>query len=307
MLLTILLTNKQLLINFNHFFFKLPTIYKDLYYNNLIKMLKYSYIKFFHLFLLGMLILSSCGSRNSQTLFNAATDVLTDTISRVYVVNDPGSDDLYYRIKVNDVISIVNLQNKEWGSTKNPLTGSTVTTNASPEKGTTYRIEEDGTANLPAIGKILLAGLTRREAAQKLQDRYGNPQYLIDPIIELNIVNLKVNVLGEFNKQGSFYLTKENVNLIDIISEAGGLTKTADPKTLKIIRGNRNNPEIIYVNLNDIKSLGSRKLILQNNDIIYIQPTKGAALAERLQKSNNIIQPILVVVNLAILIFTLTK
>ena len=267
-------------------------------------MVKYSCVKsLYSLAFVAMIFLSSCGSRNNQTLFNAATDVVTDTIKQVYVVNDQGMGDIYYKIKINDLITIRNLQNKEWGSLKSA--GPTATQTATDNS--TYKIEADGTANLPAIGKVLLAGLTRREATQKLQDSYGNSNYLKDPIIELNIVNLKVTVLGEFNKQGNFLLEKENANLIDIISEAGGLTKSADPKTLKIIRGNRSNPEIIYVNLNDIKSLASRKLILQNNDIIYIQPTKGAALAERLQKSNNIIQPILVVVNLAILIFTLTK
>lgn len=270
-------------------------------------MIKFSCVKSFCLLtLITVLLLSSCGSRNSQTLFNAATDVITDTIKQVYVVNDQGRGDLYYKIKVNDLITIRNLQNKEWGALKS-TTPSTGVSAAAMDNTTSYRVEEDGTVNLPAIGKTLLVGLTQREAAQKLQDSYGNPKYLTDPIIELKIVNLKVTVLGEFGKQGNFLLEKENTHLIELIAEAGGLTKTADPKTLKIIRGNKSNPEIIYVNLNDLRSIGNKKLILQNNDIIYIQPTKDAAFAERLQKSNNIIQPILVIVNLAILIFTLTK
>lgn len=258
-----------------------------------------------------MLLLSSCGSRNSQTLFNAATDVISDTIKQVYVVNDQGMGDIYYKLKINDVITIRNLQNKEWGALKSGNTASGGIASGSSQTTSnntvSYKIEEDGAANLPAIGKVLLAGLTKREATQKLQDSYGNSKFLNDPIIELNVVNLKVSVFGEFAKQGSFLIEKENMTLIELLAEAGGLTKSADPKTLKIIRGNKARPEIIYVNLNDIRSLASRKLILQNGDIIYIKPTKGTILAERLQKSNNIIQPILVVVNMAILIFTLTK
>ncbi|RNL51118.1 SLBB domain-containing protein [Pedobacter jejuensis] len=130
---------------------------------------------------------------------------------------------------------------------------------------------------------------------------------LKNPIIELNIVNLKVTLLGEFSKQGNFFIERENTTLIDIIGEAGGITKTADPKTLKIIRGDRNHPEIIYVNLSDINSLASKKLVLQNNDIIILQPTKSAALSEKLTSVNNVIQPILVVVNLGILILSLTR
>ena len=248
---------------------------------------------------------SSCGSRNEQTLFNAATDVNAESIKDVYVVNDQGEGNIYYKIKLNDVIAISNLQNTQWGASTPAPTAAVASANG--ENITTYRVDIDGTVNLPAIGKVLLAGLTRREATAKLQERYGSINYLKDPIIELSVVNLKVTLLGEFNKQGNFLLTKENTSLVEIIGEAGGLTKTADPKTLKIIRGDRLNPEIIQVNLSDIKSLSSKKLILQNNDIIYLQQTKSAALADRLQKSNNIIQPLLVVVNLAVLIFTLTK
>jgi polysaccharide export outer membrane protein len=267
-------------------------------------MVNYRCLRSFSLIaIIGILFLSACGSRNSQTLFNASTDVLTDTISRVFVVNDQGMGDIYYKLQVNDQIAIRNLQNKEWGALKSGVASSP----GSASEATSYKIEADGAANLPAIGRVLLAGLTRRQAAQKLQDSYGNPNFLTDPIIELKIVNLKVHVLGEFASVGNYLLEKENMGLIELIAEAGGLTKSADPKTLKIIRGNKANPEIIYVNLNDIKSLASRKLILQNEDIIYIQPTKSAQFSEKLQKSNNIIQPLLVVVNFAILIFTLTK
>jgi polysaccharide export outer membrane protein len=151
-----------------------------------------------------------------------------------------------------------------------------------------------------------VAGLSRREATAKIEAIYKE-KLLPDPIIDLSIVNLKVTLLGEFNKQGNFLLERDNTTLIDIIGEAGGITKTADPKTCKIIRGDRSNPEIIYVNLNDINSLASKKLTLQNNDIIVLQTTKGAALSERLQRFNNIVQPLLVVVNLAVLIFTISR
>lgn len=272
------------------------------------KMAKYKSIK--QLCLIGLIAifgLSACGSRKSQTLFNAATDLNAENTKGVYVVNDKGEGDIYYRIKINDIIVVQNLQNKEWGSTKAPVTIGNTSNSSTGENVTTYRIDPDGTANLPAIGKIILVGLTRREAELKLQDYFGSSSYLKDPIIKLDVVNLKVTLLGEFGKQGNYLLTKENTSLIEIIGEAGGINKTGDPRTIKIIRGDRSNPEIIYANLNDINSLTSKKLILQNNDIIYIQPTKSAALAERLQKSNNIIQPLLVVVNLAVLIFTLTK
>ena len=255
-------------------------------------------------------ILSSCGARKERSLFNAASDVVTDTIKQVYVVNDQGIDS-YYKIKVNDLLALRNVQNKEWGATASTGTGigatsATNSTGSSMSNVQSYEVQPDGMVNLPAIGKVQVAGLSRREATAKIEGIY-KAKLLPDPIIELSIVNLKVTLLGEFSKQGNFLLERDNTTLIDIIGEAGGISKTADPKTLNIIRGDRSKPELIYVNLNDINSLASKKLVLQNNDIIVLQTTKGAATSDKLQSYSNILQPLLVVVNLAVLIFTLSR
>ncbi|MCZ4244688.1 polysaccharide biosynthesis/export family protein [Pedobacter punctiformis] len=268
------------------------------------------YLKHFLLPVICLLILTSCGVRKEHSLFNAPSDIVTDTIKQVYVVNDQGISDAYYKIKPNDQLAVRNVQNPEFGATA-PGAPSNNVSYSSQQTGTaqnilSYPVESDGMVNLPAIGKVEVVGLTRREAAIKIQDIYKS-KLLKDPIIELSVVNLKVTLLGEFNKQGNFLLERDNTSLIEIIGAAGGITKTADPKTLKIIRGDHSHPEIIYVNLNDINSLASQKLILQNNDIIVLQQTKGAATSDKLQSFNNILQPLLVVVNLAVLIFTITR
>lgn len=256
----------------------------------------------FFILIAAICLLSSCGSRKSITLFNAPTDFITDTIKQVFVVNDQGVRDLFYRIKVNDLLAIRNIQDKYFG-------GSKVIANpgAQSSGGISYQVDSDSTVNLPVLGKIKIVGYTRKEAINKLQQLYN--EKLVDPIIDLTVVNVKVTLLGEFGRQGNFLLERDNTTLIDIIGEAGGISKDADPKTLKIIRGDRVNPEIIYVNLNDINSLARSKdkLVLQNNDIIVLQPTKNAALTQKLQSLTGVLQPILVIVNVGLLIFTLTK
>jgi len=267
-----------------------------------------------HLTILSLLIIvllyNSCSVRRQHTLFNTTYDQVADTIKQVYVVNDRAGNDNIYKIRVNDQLTIRNLQNPEFGAVGTAgSTSSTLTYNNTDGKATNgivYLVEADGKVNLPAIGKVEVLGLTRREAADKIQEIY-KAKLLKDPIIELAVVNLKVTLLGEFNKQGNFLLSNDHTSLVDIIGEAGGITKTADPKTLKIIRGDRKSPEIIYVNLTDINSLASNKLILQNNDILVLQPTKNSALSERLQSYNNIVQPLLVVINVALLIFTVSR
>lgn len=266
------------------------------------------HLRLLFLYLIGFCLLTSCAVRKQHTLFNSPTDIVTDTIKQVYVVNDQGISDAYYKIKINDQLAIRNVQNFEFGANSGNSGGSSTggSSSGSSSSVLSFQVETDGFVTLPAIGKIEVVGLTRREAALKIQDVYKQ-KLLKDPIIELTVVNLKVTLLGEFGKQGNFLLERDNTTLIDVIGEAGGITKTADPKTLKIIRGDRSHPEIIYVNLNDINSLASKKLIMQNNDIVILQQTKGQALSEKLQSANNIIQPLLVVINLAVLVITLTR
>lgn len=255
-----------------------------------------------------LILFTACSARKARqqkTLFNHPSDIVTDTIKQVYVVNDKGTG-AAYRIRVNDWLAIRNVQDLYFGGKSVDNAAAAPTVSGGTESVLSYEVEQDGKVNLPAVGKVEVIGLTRREAANKIEQIFREKQSR-DPIIEVSIVNLKVTLLGEFSKQGNFLLQRDNTTLIDILGEAGGITKTADPKTLKIFRGDRTNPEIIHVNLNDYKSLASQKLILQNNDIIVLQPDKNVAVAEKLQGFNNIIQPLLVVVNLAVLIFTLTR
>ncbi|KLT66615.1 polysaccharide biosynthesis/export family protein [Pedobacter sp. BMA] len=267
----------------------------------------------FSFFILLVSLLFSCSIRKERALFNAPSDIVTDTIKQVYVVNDQGISDAYYKIKVEDKLAVRNVQNPEFGAssgagsqTSGAATGTGGATGGTSSNVLSYPVEPDGMVNLPAIGKLAVVGLTKREAAIKIQDAYKS-KLLKDPIIELTVVNLKVTLLGEFGKQGNFYLERDNINLIEMIGEAGGITKNADPKTLKIIRGDRSHPELIYVNLTDINSLASKKLTLQNNDIIILLPTKSSAFNDKWTSINNFIQPVLVVVNLGILILSLTR
>lgn len=247
-------------------------------------------------------LLFSCNVKNNHQLFSSPTDIVTDTISQVFVVNDLGSDNIY-KIKAQDQLVIRNLQDENFLSPTNLIENQQNSNNS--EKNQTFEVDATGNINIPLFGKVEVVGLTRREVREKLQKLFGKDQ--ISPIIEVSVVNLKVTLLGEFKTQGNFLMEQDNLTLIDIIAEAGGLTENADLKTCKIIRGDRSNPEIIYVNLHDIKSLASKKLLLQNNDLVVIQAQDSYVVAKKIQNFNNYLQPVLVLLNLGLLIFTITK
>jgi len=184
------------------------------------------------------------------------------------------------------------------------VAGAEAVSSGAAAQGQTYQVNDDGSVALPLIGHIQVAGLTRAEAEKKVEELYRK-DVLKDPIIELKITNLKVTLLGEVRAQGNFPLVKDKTNLVEMIGEAGGLTERANEKTIKIIRGDPKNPQITEVDLSQIKTLADPRIILQNNDIIYIAQNKRAIKNDQLQNFTTTAQPALLIFNTALVIYTL--
>jgi len=247
-----------------------------------------------------LLVLTSCAGKQYQVLFEQKTPV-TDTTS-----SKSTGDLSSYRIKSQDILQIRNLQNIKYVVDESPSGNSQTNGNGGAGTGQTYQVEEDGTVALPVVGHVAVAGLTRSQAAKLIEDLYRK-KLLKDPIIELKITNLKVTLLGEFKGQGNFPLLKDRTTLVEMIGEAGGLSDRANETNIKIIRGDQLNPQVTYINLRDIQSINDPRAILQNGDIIYASQNKRAVRNDKLQNLSTLTQPILLLLNTALVILSLSR
>ncbi len=241
-------------------------------------------------------ICCSCSSRQQQVLFENNNTVLNINKTDTALIN--------YKIKPQDLLQIRNLQNPKY-IVDEPATSATAAVGANNSDGQTYQVEDDGTVALPIIGHVKVMGLTRHEAAKQIETLYRKE--LKNPIIELKIVNLKVTVLGEVTKQGTYPLIKDRTPLIEVIGEAGGLTEKANSQNLKIIRGSNENQQVIEVDLSDLKTLSDVRTILQNNDVIYVAQNKRAIRSKNVLNVSTLLQPVLLLLNTALIIYTLTR
>jgi polysaccharide export outer membrane protein len=248
---------------------------------------------------IGILTCSSCSFKQQQTLFQQQTPVSDG--SQINKANS-GTGTSDYQIKSQDILQIRNLQSTKYIVDEAPVTTVAGAGNAS--QGQTYQVEDDGTVALPVIGHVPVAGLTRAEAAKHIEELYRK-NLLKDPIIDLKIVNLKITILGEIKAQGNYPLIKDKTTLIEMIGEAGGLTEKANEKNIKIIRGDPQNPQVSEIDLSKVKTLADPRIILQNNDIIYIAQNKRAVKSDQLQNLSTTIQPALIILNTALIIYTL--
>jgi polysaccharide biosynthesis/export protein len=245
----------------------------------------------------------SCSYKQQQVLFRLPAST-ADSARYNQAGGGNGTSD--YHIRSQDILQIRNLQNIRYivDETPSGTTAGATSGGVTAAEGQTYQVEDDGTVALPLIGHIQLAGLTRAEAAKKVEELYRH-DVLVNPIIDLKIINLKVTLLGEIKVPGNYPLIKDKTNLVEMLGLAGGLTDKANEKTIKIIRGDPKNPIVAEIDLSKIQTLADPRMILQNNDIIYIAQNKRAIKGDQLQNVTTTLQPGLIILNTVLIIYTL--
>ena len=236
----------------------------------------------------------SCNIKQQQMLFQNNNEMKSLPSNSVSAVQ--------YLIGPQDLLQIRNLQNSKYIVNEKPDIKNETSGN---QEGHIALVEEDSTIALPLLGRIKVAGLTRREAARQIELLYRKE--LKNPIIELKIINLKITLLGEIKNQGVYNLTKDYTSLIEVIGAAGGLTDKANSKNIKIIRGNLQSPQVFELDLSKLSTLSDSRLMLQNNDVIYIAQHKKAIRSQQVQSMSAVLQPIIALLNTALIIYTLTK
>jgi polysaccharide export outer membrane protein len=133
-----------------------------------------------------------------------------------------------------------------------------------------FLIPAEGTVRLPLVGAVKISGLTESEATEKLTNEYK--KYLKNPFASVKILNQKLFVLGEVNKPGVVQVANGTMSLFEALAFSGDLTNDAERTNVKIIRGGLRKPLVREINLANIPQMQLTSLILQPNDIVYVQP-----------------------------------
>lgn len=133
-----------------------------------------------------------------------------------------------------------------------------------------FLIPTDGTVRLPLVGAVKISGLTEVQATDTLTTAYR--KYLKSPFVSVKILNQKLFVLGEVRKPGVVQVTNGTMSLFEALAYAGDLTDDAQRTNVKVIRGGLRTPMVKEINLADLSQMKLTSLLVQPNDIIYVQP-----------------------------------
>lgn len=138
-----------------------------------------------------------------------------------------------------------------------------------------YYVDGNGNINIPLIGSVAVGNLTLLEAQKILEDKISI--LFKNPVVNVHFSNLRVTVLGEVSKPGTYFLASEKNNILDALGQAGDLKLDAKRTNLILIRDSSGHSIMTRFSLNSKNLVAKEFYYLQQNDIIYVEPNKYAA------------------------------
>jgi protein involved in polysaccharide export with SLBB domain len=137
------------------------------------------------------------------------------------------------------------------------------------------RITQECTITLPLIGTIDLRDRTVRQAEEIIRSLYDR-DYLVNPQVNLTVLEYTqrtVQVVGAVNQPGAVVFPPEQkMGLVEAIARAGGQSRLADLKRVRLTRTNaEGRAENLIINVDDMmKGASNEKYLLQKGDIVFV-------------------------------------
>lgn len=221
------------------------------------------------------------------------------------------------RIMPKDILTItVNTVNPEAAAPFNLLVRPTLNSTSSNISTTgggslqTYLVDNEGGIEFPVLGCIKVGGLTKAECEKLIHDKimpYLNAAE--NPVVTVRMSSYSISVLGEVSRPGSYQVSREKINILEALAQAGDLTIYGVRERVKLIREDANgHKEIHTINLNDANLLTSPYYYLQQNDIVYVEPNKVKSQNSAIGQSTTLwISATSILISMASLLYNILK
>ena len=190
------------------------------------------------------------------------------------------TDPVEIKVRPKDKLSIlVNAQDPKLTNMFNlPIVSQQIGQESTGSSGTSrgvsgYTVDSFGDINFPVLGKIRVEGMTREQIADYLTKQLKEQELIKDPVVTVEFMNLGVSVLGEVNKPGRISINRDNMTILDALSEAGDLTIFGKREKVLVLRQEDGKQRVYGVNLCSADHIYTSPVYyLQQNDVVYVIP-----------------------------------
>jgi polysaccharide export outer membrane protein len=166
-----------------------------------------------------------------------------------------------------------------------------------------YLVDTKGEIDFPVFGRLKIGGLSRDELIALLKSKL-EPDYVLNPNINVTITNYKVTVLGDVRMPGSYNIPNERITILEAIGLAGDLNISGQRNNV-VVQREEDGKKIQYsVDLLSKELFTSPVYYLQQNDVVYIKPNYARIQSASANSNTNLFISItgLVITMVALLI-----
>ena len=170
-----------------------------------------------------------------------------------------------------------------------------------------YLVDNEGNIDYPVLGKLRVQGLTTRECealiCKALQEYLSE-----EPTVTVRVSNFKVSVLGEVNHPGTYSVQDERINIFQALALAGDMTLFSVRNDVQLLREDSTGRAVTHhLDLTKADITASPYYYLQQNDILYVRPTKSKVYSNTFHSNTsmwtNLVNIALTVLSLCIIVY----
>lgn len=248
---------------------------------------------------------TSCSSYNSA-LYMQESEVFNETSkSQLYDFRIMPKDELTIMVSTSDPEASAPFYRKI-GQVKGYNQNNQVGMNDA--KLLVYLVDNNGCIDFPILGMLKVDGMTTRQCEELIRGRLKD--YLNEePNVTVRSNNYKFSVLGEVARPGTYTTENEKMTVFEALAQAGDMTLFSVRNDVQLMREDATGKRQIYtLDLTRADIANSPYFYIQQNDVIYVKPTKAKVRSNTFSTNASMWITILsLVTSVTTLVIALTK
>lgn len=223
------------------------------------------------LILQSLLVLCLVSCKTQNLFVHGKQDICADSNDSAFMYNP----DYQYQIKKDDKIAL-----SVWGQDDLSIGSVYGIYNSNEVYGKWLLVDANGNIEVPRIGTTYVLHKTVPELKELFRQAFKN--WIVNPIIDVKVLNKEISLLGELKSPGVITVDKDQNSLVEMISRAGGTDFYANIKSVKVLRQVGQGVRMVNVDLSKASDYATRNIILHPGDIVIVPSKKNKEFDKRI-------------------------
>lgn len=224
---------------------------------------------FFLIIAVSALFLSSCTTSNLFMESARQVDASVEALDSIFFDNP----EYEYHIRVDDKINV-----SVWGQDELSVGSVYGIYNSNEVYGKWLLVDANGNVEFPRIGTMRVGNMTVSALKDSLVSIYG--QWLVNPVVDVKVMNKEITVLGEVRNPQVVTIDTEQTRLLEIIARANGFEFYANIKRIKVLRQVGEHVYVANIDLSENDSYLRRNIVLYPGDVVIV-PARNSKRFDR--------------------------